>query len=370
MIRILHVLGGMNQGGTENFLMNLYRNIDREKIQFDFLVNRKGFFDEEIEKMGGRIYYIPALQKVGQIVYTKKLDDFFKQHKEYKIVHSHLNKVSGLILERAQKANIPTRIAHSHNSQSGRNLVVNIYKNYLGKKILKNATHLFACSDLAAEYLFKERSKEAIIIKNGIETEKFAYSEEKRKKIRDELKIKEKSTIIGNVARFSEQKNHTFLIDIFYEYQKKNPNSYLVLVGKGALEEKIKNKVKKLDIESKVKFLGIRTDTDYLYSAFDYFVFPSLFEGLGIVLIEAQVSGLKCFTSDMVVPKDAKITDNLKFIPLCKDSKYWAECIYDLNVAKIQRENQTENVKRAGYDVNDVLHKLELFYNDCYENVT
>ncbi len=140
--RILHVIGGMNQGGVENLLMNLYRNIDREKIQFDFLVNRKGVFDEEIKNLGGNIYYIKALQKSRITKYIKSLDDFFVDHKEYKVIHSHLNQVTGIILERAKKANIPIRISHSHSSKAHKNLIIKIYKNYLGSKIKHNATIL------------------------------------------------------------------------------------------------------------------------------------------------------------------------------------------------------------------------------------
>ena len=321
MIRVLHVIGSMNQGGAENFLINVYRNLDRTEIQFDFLVNREGFFDNEIKKMGGKIFYISALQKVGQIAYVKNLDNFFEEHKEYKIIHSHINKVSGLILERAKRAQIPVRIAHSHNSKFGKNWLIRIYKTYLGKKILKNATHFFACSEKAAKWLFKEKSKDAIIIRNAIETEKFKYSKEKRKKIRNELAIDDNCMVIGNIARFSEQKNHSFLIDIFFEYQKINPKTCLILVGEGSLKKKIQDKVNNLKLDDKVKFLGIRTDTDYLYSAFDYFLLPSLYEGLPVVLVEAQTSGLKCLTSDKVVTYEAKITDLLEFYPLTNEAK-------------------------------------------------
>ncbi len=360
MIRVLHAVGSMNQGGTENFLMNVYRNIDKEKMQFDFLVNRKGFFDDEIKQLGGNIYQIPALQEIGQIKYVKNLDNFFKQHKDYKIIHSHINQVTGLILERANKSEIPVRIAHSHGSQSSKNLIVKLYKNYLGEKIQKNANQYFACSELAAKWLFKEKSKDAVIIKNGIEIEKFIYSIEKRKKIRNELKISDSSIVIGNVARFSKVKNHDFLIDIFYEYQKNNSNSYLVLVGDGALKVDIQNKVKKLGIEDKVKFLGIRTDTDYIYSAFDYFVFPSLHEGLGIVLIEAQAAGLKCIASKDVIPEETKVTDLLEFCSLNNKPEEWAKIIYDNE--KYERKCTLEEIKEKKYDIMETTKTIEEMY--------
>lgn len=318
-IRILQVLGGMNQGGTENFLMNLYRNIDRKKIQFDFLVNRKGNFDKEIEKLGGRIYYIPALQKIGQVAYVKKLDNFLKQHTEYKIIHSHLNQVTGLILERAKKFNIPVRIAHSHNSGFPKNIIKRIYKNYLGSKILDNATLLLGCSDKANKWLYKDQSNKALIINNGVEIYKFKYNDEKRKKIRKELNIKENEIVIGHVGRFSSQKNHKFLIKIFKKYSEKNENARLLLVGDGKLKKQIEKMIKKYDIDQKVIMTGNRNDISQIYQAIDLFVFPSLYEGLPLVLIEAQISGLSILASSTITNM-VDVTGNVKFLNIRRDT--------------------------------------------------
>lgn len=276
--RVLQVLGGMNQGGVENFLMNLYRNIDKSKIQFDFLVNRQGIFDEEIKTMGGKIYYIPALQEIGQAKYEKILDKFFAEHKEYKIVHSHLNQVTGLILERAKRANIPVRISHSHNSKSPKNIIIRKYKSYLGKKIRENANIYFACSNSAAKWLYKGYSEKAIIIKNAINVEKFMYNEEIRKKTRKLLNIDEKTLLIGHVGRFDKQKNHIFLLKVFKEIVTKNKNCVLLLVGDGKLKGKIVKMIKKYKLENNVKLLGIRKDVNDIFQALDLMIFPSLYE--------------------------------------------------------------------------------------------
>ena len=184
MLRVLHVVGGMNQGGTENFLMNIYRNIDKQEIQFDFLVNRTGTFDEEIKMLGGRIYQIPSLQEVGQIKYSKNLKEFFNgKGKNYKIIHSHINHVSGLILEDAQKAGIPVRIAHSHSNKFWyKNSLIKIYKTYLKTKIDKYANYKFACSIDAGKFMFGKNS-DFKVINNSIDAKKFIYNEKSKKTI-------------------------------------------------------------------------------------------------------------------------------------------------------------------------------------------
>jgi glycosyltransferase involved in cell wall biosynthesis len=356
MKRILHVVGGMSQGGTENFIMNIYRKIDKSKIQFDFLINREGCFDEEIKSLGGKIYFIPALQKIGYFNYIKKLDAFLVEHYgEYRIIHSHINKVSGLILERAKKNDIPIRIAHSHGSSLASNIIVRIYKEFLGSKINKNVTHRFACSIAAARFLYGNDSNLAFIIKNGIDTKKFGFSNNKREKIRKQYNITDKDILIGNIARFNIQKNHTFLLDIFNEYHRKHKNSYLMLVGAGELEQNIKNKIKKLNLENNVIFAGITNDTTQFYSAFDFFLFPSLSEGLGIVLIEAQVSGLNCLGSMEGIPKEAIISKNLELLSLKESAYNWSKNI------KVNKNRC--NVKMIdNYDINLVVDKISQFY--------
>ena len=359
-IRILHIIGGLNLGGAENFLMNIYRNIDRSKIQFDFLVNRGGAFEDEIKEFGGKIFYIPALQKVGPIIYRKKLHEFFREHKEYVIVHSHLNQVSGIILEVAKKEDIPVRIAHSHSSSnSANNFFEQLYKNYLNTKINKNATNFLACSDEAAKWLYKEKAKEAIIIKNAIDIERFKFNEEKRKLIRKELNIDESDVVIGHVGRFSSVKNHKFLIEVFNEFQKDKENTKLLLVGAGPLRNEIENQVANFNIKDKVILIGNKKNVEDFYNAMDLFVFPSLYEGLGMVLIEAQINGLNCLTSKDAVPNEVNITNHVKFISLEAGIKTWNKA---LNEIDITRYSEIEKIKKAGYDVREECKKLEKIY--------
>lgn len=353
-IRVLQVIGSMNQGGAENFLMNLYREIDKTKIQFDFLVNRRGIFDNEIKKLGGNVYHINSLQKSGQIRYTKELRKFFRGH-NYKIIHSHINKVSGLILECAKKEGIPVRIAHSHNNNSSDNLIVNTYKAYLGQKIHINATTLLACSHDAAIHMFGKYGENAIILNNAIDLDRFKYSNVKRNEIRKKYKINEETILIGCIARFSKQKNHIFLIDIFNEYAKNNTNTKLILVGEGPLEQAVKEKIKAHNLQDKVIFAGTTFETEKYYSAFDCFILPSLFEGLGIVLIEAQISGLNCLTSKDVVPPEAKISDRLEYIDLNEEPKVWANHIS-------KSKNRANSNIGSEYDIKKTAKKLEMLY--------
>ena len=362
--RVLHVLGGLSQGGVENFLMNIYRDIDRNKIQFDFLVNRHGVFDDEVEKLGGHIYTTPSLQSIGPFKYRKYLNAFFEKNgNNYNIVHSHLNQVSGLILEIANKNSIPTRIAHAHNNSYCSNVVMNLYKElYLRPKIDKNANVLLACSADAATFMFKTKAKEAKIIKNGIPTKKFSFDKKKRNAFREQWGFKNTDFIVGHIGRFETQKNHDKLIGIFYEIQKIVSNSRLVLLGSGSLKERIRKKCDSLKIIDKVLFLDPTENTDSIYCGIDAFVFPSLFEGLGIALVEAQTSGLFCYASANTIPNEAKISDKMRFISLNSPDKLWARIIVD----DYRSYHNTERtiIKNNPFDISFVTKDLIRIYNN------
>lgn len=358
-IKVLQIIRHMNVGGAETFIMNLYRNIDRQKVQFDFLVYGPGVFDEEIKALGGRIYYMDYITKIGQTKYKKRLSKFFKEHNEYQIVHSHIDQVTGIILETANKCGVKERIAHSHNTRNSNNLLAKLYKKYLQSKINKNATLLLACGEEAAKWLYKKRSKEAIIINNGIDIKKFEYSPKKREKIRDELGANEETVIIGHVGRFSKQKNHKFLIEIYREYVKKNPNSLLIMVGIGILKDEIEKLVEKYDLKENTKCLGLRQDVDAIYSASDYIVFPSLYEGLSVALIEAQISGIKILASD-TIDKNTDISRNIQWISLQDSPLKWSESI--LNMDQTRNNKYLETKK---YDIKRIAEKMQ----DLYENL-
>ena len=358
-VRVLHFVRKMSYGGIETYIMNLYRNINRNKIQFDFLVNDEGTFDEEIKTLGGKIYNLPHLGTVNAHTYTKNLDNFFKEHKEYQIVHSHYGQVTGIILEVAKKNNVKIRIAHSHSIKIPKvNILVTLYKRYLQTKILRNSNLLLSCSEEASKFLYKKKYKDAIILKNGISTERFIFNNGYRTLLRKDLKIDEKTTVIGNVGRFEHPKNHSFLIDIFYEYQLKNKDSKLILFGVGTLLDIIKNKVKELGIEDKVIFMGAIKEVNRFYSVMDIFLFPSIHEGLGIALVEAQTNGLPCYASDSI-PKEANPTGRVKFISLKENSKCWANILLN---AKNKRYDALNKIILEGYDIKDVANKLQKIY--------
>lgn len=361
-IRILHIVTYMGLGGLETFLMNVYRNIDHEKLQFDFLVHRdfRADYDDEIEALGGKIYRLPRLNPFSP-GYKKALLDFFAAHPEYRIVHCHQDCLSGIPLAAAKKAGVPVRIAHSHNSDQDRNLKY-IIKRYYMTKIPKTATHFFACSKAAGEWMFPQQN--VTVINNGIKTDRFIYRPEIRDAVRKELGLQDE-LVLGHVGRFSPQKNHDFLIDIFYQVHKKNSKSVLLLVGAGPLEEKIRKKVENLDLTEAVHFLGLRTDVDRIYQAMDVFVMPSLYEGLSLSTVEAQTAGLKCVFSGSVTVECA-ITDRVEFVPADVAAGIWADVI--LRDGDHERTGYADIVKAAGYDIQTTAQWLQNFYWEKFEH--
>ena len=281
-IIIAHIMGKWNGGGVESVVMNYYRNIDRNKIQFHFLCDEDStdIPYEEIEKLGGKVIVIPPYQKLFK--YQKELYRIFKEN-NYKIVHSHINALSVFPLRIAKKAKIPVRIAHSHSTSNKKEWKKNILKMILRPLSKLYANNYFACTEYAGKWLFGKKvveRKELNVINNAIDLKKFEFNKNTRKALRKELGIKEDTLIIGHVGRFMKQKNHEFLIDVFEKAIKQDDNIYLILVGQGPLEDKIKEMAKEKGIEDKILFLGQRNDVNKLYQAMDIFVLPSLYEGL------------------------------------------------------------------------------------------
>jgi Glycosyltransferase len=362
MLRILHCVVNMNRGGAESLLMNIYRNIDRRKIQFDFLTSREGVFDKEIKDLGGRIYRIPYITDSGHFSYIKSLRKFFAEHNEYSIVHSHMDKVSGLVLQQAYKQSVKYRIAHSHNTRSSGGWLTRIYKSYAGSLLRHYATHYFACSNSAANWLFGNRnSQNVLIINNGVDFETFMYSPETRKKIREQLNIDQDTLVIGHVGRFDPVKNQSFLVDIFNQITKLRENSVLILVGGGGNANQITEKISNLGIKDKVKMLGVRDDIPHLLQAFDLFIFPSLYEGLPLALIEAQVSGLPCIISDRIT-NEVDISGQVTFLPVTKSPENWAIKALEIYDSNYDRSNIVESKLDVNYDIKKTVEVLENFY--------
>lgn len=361
-IRIAQIIGKWVGGGVEAVVMNYYRHIDHEKIQFDFICDEDStnIPYDEIKSLGGKVIIIPPYQKINK--YVKELTKVLKEG-NYKIVHSHINALSVFSLYCAKKAGVPVRIAHSHSTTNKVEWKKNMLKQCLKPFSKLYATDYFACTEHAGRWLFgnKEFDKGNIyVLNNAIDLDKFKYDEKIRREKRKELGIKDNQLVIGHIGRFVAQKNHNFLIDIFNEIHKKNKNSILILAGQGPLMDEIKSKVNNLGLTSNVKFLGQRNDANELYQAFDIFLLPSIYEGLGLVLIEAQCAGNLCFASTEV-PKIAKTTDNLEFIPLSASPEDWATEILT-NIENHQRKVHTNEIKKSGYDIKEEAKKLEKKY--------
>ena len=355
-IRILHVLQRMEAGGTQALLMNLYRNIDKEKVQFDFLVEypNKQFYDDEITEMGGKIYYTNVRNDYNLIKYQKQLRKILKEN-NYKIIHVHAFTIGFITLRTAKECGVPVRIAHSHNNETVRD------KKFIFKKIMQKiypiyATDLFACSEEAGKYLFG--NKKYTVLNNSIDTSKFIKDEKVRKEVRNELGVSD-NFVIGNVGRLHPQKNQIFLIDIFKEVIKEKKNAQLLIVGQGPLESQIRQHIRELDLTNDVILMENRKDINRVYQAMDIFVLPSLFEGLGIVAIEAQTAGLPVICSNGVA-KEACLTNNIKRISLNANSETWKKEIITFKTDK--RENVVKKVNDAGFDIKKNAINLEKYY--------
>ena len=364
-IRIAQIMGKWLGGGVEAVVMNYYRHIDRNKIQFDFICDEDStnIPYEEIEKLGGKVILIPPYQKVFK--YHKELKRVLKEGK-YKIVHSHINTLSVFSLFAAKCAGVPIRIAHSHSTTNKKEKKKNLLKQILRPFSKLFATDYMCCSELSGRWLFgnKEYDKGNVyLLNNAIDLEKFKFDENIRREKRKELKIDDKTLVIGHIGRFVEQKNHRFLIDIFNEVHKQNNNSLLLLAGQGPLMEEMKEKVKNLGLSDFVQFLGQRNDVAELYQAMDLFLFPSLYEGLGMVLIEAQINKLQCLVSDNV-PKIVKISDGIEFISLNKN--IWIRRIKEI-IIKHRKIILTDGIKK--YNIENERKHLERYYFNKYNEI-
>lgn len=355
-IRILQCVSNMDRAGIETMLMNFYRNIDRDKIQFDFLCNKSkpGDYNEEIKSLGGNIYVSPGLNPFKWFKYQKYMKELFKKHPEYKIIHCQNEAMGFPALYAAKKCGIPVRIAHSHNTVTRKDFKwpIKIVYKYLLRTV---ATDYVACSHAAGKYLF---GKDVKVINNAIDSQKFIFDEKVRKQIRKQYNIENKF-VIGHVGRFEPQKNHEFLIKLFNEYQKKDSNAVLLLIGTGSLEEHIKELVKRLNIQDKVIFTGSIPNVNEMYQAMDMFILPSFHEGLPVVGIEAQAAGLKCIFSNTIT-KEVKITENTKFLSLKSDITYWIKAINGCK--KYKHTNTQKRLVKEGYDIKNTTKNLEKFY--------
>ncbi|MBD5475704.1 MAG: glycosyltransferase family 1 protein [Lachnospiraceae bacterium] len=374
-IRVLHVLGGVGLGGAESRIMDLYRQMDRNEIQFDFLVHSEAmnksissamnkrkpeFYDEDILSLGGHIYVLPKFKVYNYLSYRKAVQDFFRQHQEFRVVQGHMTSTAGIYLPIAKKYGIPVTVAHARNAGVVKGLK-GIATRFFRRGLAQKADFCFACSKLAGEDVFGEAAMDGgrvKIIYNAIDAAEFTYDPKVRAQVKERLGLKEE-LVIGHVGRFNYQKNHPYLIDIFAKLCEIRQNAVLLMLGEGPDQENIREKCRMLGIEDKVRFLGNQRRPQDYYQAMDIFLLPSFFEGLPGVLVEAQAAGLKCFVSDTIT-REAAATDLVTYLSIEQPAEAWAEQIAE--AAEYERQNTFQRMKSAGFDVKTQAADYRLFY--------
>lgn len=355
MIRILHVYPQLNNAGTETVIINLYRNIDRSLIQFDFLIQKPGELDAAFQASGAQIHLIEKTNR-----YAADLLAFFHTHPEYRIIHTHTHAEMGMVLKQAHRAGVPHRIAHSHNSRGDVPKIMRYYKILSGWNIERHATHFLACSQEAAMWLFPRKYHTAQVWHNAIDLQRFQFNPEVRQSYRASLGIPADAKVVCHVGRFAEQKNHKRIVALLNQLMQQDHDAYGILVGTGPLLDRIKAAAN----SSRILFLGNRTDVPDILCAADVFLFPSLYEGLGIVAVEAQASGLLCIASS-TVPQAADIGIGLYAqLPLSLADTEWLRCITDaLSLVDMEtRKHRSEESLKTRYNISIVASMAQQYY--------
>lgn len=358
-IKVLHVLNSLSSGGAESFILNLFRNIDREKYMFDFMlrsVNNKKEYVDEVEKLGSKIYITPSFP--GHIFRNITAAKSIIRKGGYDAIHVHANSLIYIYpLIAARSAGVPVRILHSHNSTTQHGRLCKLVHCFNKQYVEKYTTVNLACGQLAGKWMFKKNYK---IINNGVNFEKFVFNEEKRAKIRSNLGIQDRF-VLGTVGRFTLQKNHKFMIEVFSEYVKINAQSVLMLVGSGELEREVRKTVDRYGLKDKVIFMGQCDNIDELLSAMDMFIMTSFFEGLPFALVEAQASGLKSVVSSAVT-KEVNVTGLIKYISLERTAQYWAEKIELYREKNVIRKMNDNDLK--DYNIAKTVSDMEAVYEN------
>lgn len=372
-IRILQVLGGTSLGGAESRIMDLYRCIDKEKVQFDFMVHTKesGYYDKEIIELGGHIYRVPSFRFYNWFSYREAWKIFLEKHQEFQVIHGHMTSTAIIYLPVAKKAGVPMTIAHGRSAGVDKGP-----KGWLTKLMrltLRYKTDMcVACSKEAGLAVFGKKwmtTNQVKIIPNAIDIQQYDYNPMIREKIRKELHL-ENNYVLGHVGSFRYAKNHEYLIEIFCEYLKLNQKGKLLLLGEGSLLEGTKALVAKNKIEDHVLFMGNKSDTNSYYQAMDIFIFPSRYEGLPGTVVEAQTTGLTCFISNTIT-EDVMVTDLVKTLDITISPKEWAEVVHldrtDFR-QNYQRQGKIKEMQKAGFDVREQVKEYEKIYLNIINN--
>ena len=354
-IRVAQVIGKLSAGGVEMVVFNYYRTIDKKKVQFDFYYDADSTAEppQDLIDMGARFYKIPPYQKPFQ--YMRELKKYFKENR-YQIVHSHLNTLSVFPLFVAWLCRVPVRIAHNHSVPAGNEVARGALKKFLRLFAKVFPTDYFACSEKAGRWLFGNKAFESghvFIVNNAIDFDRFRIAHEKTEDLKKQLGLKDKF-VIGHVGRFTYAKNHIFLLDIFFEISKKRNDAVLLLVGDGELHQPIVNKIQELGLEEKVILVGQVSHPELYYSLTDVMVFPSVFEGLPLVVIESQIVGVPTVVSE-AIPKEAIISNGVERLKLSDDD--WANIVLKIADRKVRL-----NEKSKEYNIGYAVKKLQEWY--------
>lgn len=353
-IRVLHVIAGMGSGGAESFLMNMCRHMDREKVQFDFLLrSRENIYADELEAMGCRVYYTDSFPR-HWLRNRRQTEKILKQN-PYRIIHVHANALLYVTpLTLAKKLGVPCRIMHSHSTFMLYSKA-RIIHDYNKRRIHEIATDCFACAEKSGEWMFGDRFQ---VINNAIDIERFRFDQSAREQIRREFSIPADAFVVGHVGRFWPEKNHAFLVKVFSGVLRQKPDARLILVGEGALESQIRELARELGVIDRVVFAGVRKDVNKVLSAFDVFAFPSVYEGLSVVSLEAQANGLPLICSE-ATQSSVLFSEYSRQIPLSSGEEIWTR---QLLAAEGHRCDVSQAIRRAGYDIGLEAEKLQDFY--------
>lgn len=361
-VRVLQVMGSLNRGGAEAMIMNLYRAIDLEQVQFDFITHGSvnGDFTAEIKKRGGTIYCCPRYKGINHIAYYKWWKNFFSNHKNYKILHSHVRSTASIYFPIARKHGLTT-IIHSHNTSNGDG-ISSIVKKLIQYPIRYEADYFFGCSKEASAWLYGDKileSNKYYMIKNAIDVSLYREDKSIRQAYREQFGVKSDEKLLIHVGRFYESKNHNFIIEVFSALIAKDEKNKLLLVGDGNLRKSVEVMVRNKGLEDKVVFSGVRDDVPNLLKAADVFVFPSLWEGLPVSVVEAQAAGLPCLLSDRIT-RDVNITDLCCYLPIDRGTKLWVDALQ--RASELKRKDTSQEIINAGFDIYHSVQWLTDFY--------
>lgn len=369
-VRILHVFGGLDCGGAETLIMNIYRQLDRHRVQFDFALDaeRQGHYEAEIEQLGGRIFHLPHPERAGVRAYAGALLNVLHEHGAFAAVHSHVQHFGGFVMRVARQGQIPVRLAHSHSTHDARpnSWRRGLYRWTMRRMLRRHATHMLGCSRPACEALFGRacwRDSRVSVMPNAINLDRFAECYHDRRTLRKQLGVPTHEPLLLHVGRFTSEKNHRLLIQVFAALTHKMPGAHLALVGDGPLRPEIAALIRHRNLDQSVHLLGIRDDVPELMGAADVFLFPSLYEGLGIAVVEAQAAGLPCVVAD-TVPAEADVNlGAVRLVALSSAVDRWVEQI--LAALQMRRPSWSERqqaLQAAGYEIPVVAERLERLY--------